>query len=201
VTAPAQALEDGPRPWAPVISLQEHFEKINAERDKRYDHVAVERDKRYDELAVERELRAQQLEVERDLRYQQRWQAQNQAVDAAFLAAKEAIAAALLAAEKAVIKAETASNRFSDEFRTALSDFTANQVPRPEYQAGIANVTSRVDDMERRLTEKIDQALTYQAASTGKSSGISVVWVAILGGASLLFGAIATVSAIVAVLG
>lgn len=140
----------------PTISLQEHLEKLAAERERMNDR----------------------LDAERDLRYQQRFQAQNEAVSAAMAAAEKAIAAALIAAEKAVGKAEVATEKRFDavnEFRQSLNDIAALQVGRAEYQAGHANLAEKIDS----LAKSID-------TGAGRSAGTSATWATIAVGAGIV---------------
>jgi hypothetical protein len=146
-----------------MIPLQEHLEKIEAERERL--HTL--------------------LDADRDLRYQQRFAAQNEAVAAAMAAAEKAIAAALTAAEKAVIKAETATERRFEsvnEFRQTLQDVSNLQIPRAEYSAGQANLLEKIEG----LSQSRDRS---QGRSSGISASVSVV-IAALAILATLAGAI-----------
>lgn len=134
--------------YTPTITLQEHFDKMGAERDLRYTQL--------------------------------------RAADAI------AISAALLASEKAVTKADIATEKRFDgvnEFRQALTDLSAKQVSRDEYQAGITN-----------LTEKINSLAETQNRGAGRSSGTTATWAIVVTLFGVGFGVIGTVFAFAAFL-
>lgn len=127
---------------------------------------------------------------------QERYATQTKALDAAFLAqqtamrtaleaAEKAVQTALVSAEKAVGKAEVAAEkRFEsvNEFRAQLTDQAASFLTRNEggarldaladkLEAETARTSARLQEMELRLTERINALTTSRALAEGQDMG------------------------------
>jgi Cu/Ag efflux protein CusF len=157
-------------------------------------------------LVDERFLAINKLIEEIQIRHQQRFDAQTKALDAAFLSAQTAVGAALTAAdkgiqaamsasEKAVVKAEiSAEKRFDSlmEFQKTISTLSHEQIPRKEAEARIDAVTATLSARIFDLNQKVDDLKMIAANSTGKSSGLHLGWI-------ILVGAIGMVSTIIGI--
>lgn len=110
---------------------------------------------------------------ERDCRYRERFEAQEKAVSVALAAvetrmierleaARREHAAALAANDKAIAKQEIAAEkRFEavNEFRAQLSDQAATFMPRAEYDRAHLDLGVRVENGDKALAEKLEQAI------------------------------------------
>lgn len=103
----------------PMIPLQEHLEKIDKERDLRYQQRAVAQDK-----AVETALLAAE-----------------KAINAALAAQEKAASVAEVRTAK--------SFEDSNEWRVTYGDRDRLQVPRTEYTAGVGALSDKIDDLGR----------------------------------------------------
>lgn len=96
------------------------------------------------------------LLVETVKRLDQALTAQETAVAAALAAAEKAVNAALVASEKAVDKAEVAQgkvNETQNEFRGALRDQAATQMPRSEAENVFRELRGLISDQNKTIAE------------------------------------------------
>jgi hypothetical protein len=116
----------------------------------------------------------------------ERYATQTRTLDATFAAQDKAVQAALTAAKEAAAKAEAAAEkRFEsvNEFRAQLSDQANTFLPRTEYDAAHQSLSDKIDvgletraaeqarnaarinDLELRLTSRLDQAGGLQSGA------------------------------------
>jgi hypothetical protein len=120
--------------------------------------------------AIEVNLAAlQRLIDEREARTKERFQALKESTENGMNSAKEAITAAMDASDKAVNKSEVATEkRFEsvNEFRKSLSDQTANQLTRAEYQIAHQSILDKIDMCEKRMSAMHVDISSLQERST-----------------------------------
>lgn len=142
----------------------------------------------------------EELIVVNDRRYSELFRAQEVAMSAALAAAEKAVAAALAAAEKATTKAELAADkRFEavNEFRSALADATAINIPRTEHAAIYKAMAEKVDFLNSRL-DKLEGNATGQRSQVTESRA-SIGMIVGVGGISIaLIGLIVTIITVIA---
>lgn len=149
-----------------VESVKEHFTKVIAEVDRRYEERFEAQEKAVNTALV----------------------ASEKAVQAAFVAQEKAVTAALIAQKEAVIKAEnSAEKRFEsvNEFRKTLADQTATFIPRAEAIQRADNNAEKIANIDKRMTDSLAQIHSRLDLTAGKSTGMEAVWGWIIGAIGL----------------
>lgn len=101
-------------------------------------------------------------------------------VDERFAAQDKGVSAALAAADRAVTKAEVAVEKRFDgvnEFRQALNDQTKTFIPRVEAEKQTANLTEKIEEINKRVTR-----------GEGNREGMSATWGWVFAGIGALIG-------------
>lgn len=171
-----------------VESVKEHFTKVVAEVDRRYEERFIAQEKALNTALIAAEKAIAAALIAQEKAVNTAFTASEKAVNAALVSQEKAVSAALIAQKEAVTKAEaSAEKRFEsvNEFRKTLADQTATFIPRAEAIQRADNNAEKIAAVDKRMTDNFAQVNSRLDLTTGKSDGRHDFWGYVIGAVGL----------------